>query len=109
MTAAEVVPLKRGGRSFLDEALVGCLDQQHQFLLNGYSLSEAGEFAVEMTGDTRRQTIDVSPIHQPDTRPTPQPSAQDGFQLLTDAIADAINRTTDDKTTDTAFLLTDNF
>jgi hypothetical protein len=56
MTAAEVVPLKRGGRSFLDEALVGCLDQQHQFLLNGYSLSEAGEFAVEMTGDTRRLT-----------------------------------------------------
>ena len=85
--AAAVTPVKRGNRSLFNEAMVARLDEQHQKLLQGFSLRN--------TTDDNRQTIDITPVGQTTLEPAPD----QGLALLVSALSSALHPTNDEHLT----------
>ncbi len=79
--AAAVTPIKRGNRSLFDESMIKRLDEQHQKLLQGFSLRN--------TTDDNRQTIDITPVGQTTLEPAPD----QGLALLVSALSSALQTT----------------
>ena len=85
--AAAVTPDKRGNRSLFNEEMVARLDEQHQKLLQGFSLRN--------TTDDNRQTIDITPVGQTTLEPAPD----QGLALLVSALSSALHPTNDEHLT----------
>lgn len=85
--AAAVTPVKRGNRSLFNEEMVARLDEQHQKLLQGFSLRN--------TTDDNRQTIDITPVGQTTLEPAPD----QGLALLVSALSSALHPTNDEHLT----------
>ena len=85
--AAAVTPVKRGNRSLFNEEMVARLDEQHQKLLQGFSLRN--------TTDDNRQTIDITPVGLTTLEPAPD----QGLALLVSALSSALHPTNDEHLT----------
>ena len=85
--AAAVTPIKRGNRSLFNEEMVARLDEQHQKLLQGFSLRN--------TTDDNRQTIDITPVGLTTLEPAPD----QGLALLVSALSSALHPTNDEHLT----------
>ena len=83
--ATDVKPMKRGTRSFFVPEQVVELDRVDALLKEGFSLNDIGG----QTSDVRQMTVDIqaTPVIK-----SPEVSAANGFELLADAIASAVNQ-----------------
>ena len=83
--ATDVKPMKRGNRSFFAPEQVEELDRVDALLKEGFSLNDIGG----QTSDVRQMTVDIqaTPVNK-----SPEVSAANGFELLADAIASAVNQ-----------------
>ncbi|EHA64068.1 MerR family transcriptional regulator [Synechococcus sp. WH 8016] len=83
--ATDVKPMKRGNRSFFAPEQVEELDRVDALLKEGFSLNDIGG----QTSDVRQMTVDIqaTPITN-----SPEVCGANGFELLADAIASAVNQ-----------------